>query len=462
VIKKVLDGGLSLTVLEAAPEESARVMRVLGEDPPAKLGPSPAWLPLVAGGSSVGAVRLEWEPDAGPDPALSGLALPLGEFIAQAFNKAEKVNQLNQAVRELRSSRQQLFHSRNTLRALFDSSPASIYIVDRDFNITAVNLSRASLAGQPPQKLVGRRCYTALFQREHPCVDCAVEGVLAKGAQTRRIEQRKSYGDELADLEISAYPVFGEGGAVHQAFLFEEDVTERRRLEASLVQAEKLAAVGQLAAGVAHEVNNPLTAILANAELLLRALPPGDRDQREMAETIVQAAVRASQSVRDLLDFSRLEPDGPAAADLNESIRKTLSLIRHELQARTIGLTFLPEEGLPPVAGRRDQLQSVWLNLIVNARQSIEPSPGEIRIATRRSGDTAEVTITDTGVGIRPDQLERIFEPFYTTKDAGLGTGLGLSICRRIVTGNGGDIRVSSQLGRGTQVTVTLPLVETK
>jgi two-component system NtrC family sensor kinase len=284
---------------------------------------------------------------------------------------------------------------------------------------------------------------------------------MSGGVQTRRIEIRALNESESADLEISTYPISGEHGRVEQAFLFEEDVTEQRQLEASLLQAEKLAAVGQLAAGVAHEVNNPLTAILANAELLLRSLPHEDQERREMVEMILQASERATKSVRDLLDFSRREKDGQASADVNETIRRTVSLVQHELLARSIKLTFDPAEGLPPVAGSRDQLQSVWLNLIVNARQAIEPHSGEIRIVARQVGDAAQVTVADTGIGIEPERLERIFEPFYTTKEPGRGTGLGLSICHRIVTGHGGDIRVSSRPGEGTVFTVTLPFFNT-
>jgi two-component system NtrC family sensor kinase len=258
-------------------------------------------------------------------------------------------------------------------------------------------------------------------------------------------------------LEISAYPIFGEAGGVAQAFLFEEDVTERRRLEASLVQAEKLAAVGQLAAGVAHEINNPLTAILANAQLLGRDLPPDDFERREMVDIIIQATERASQSVLDLLDFSRPEREDLGATDVNETLHRTLAIIQRELLDTSIALVFEPGEDLSPVQGSRDQLQSLWLNLIVNAKQAIEPGPGKIRIATRRAGEVVQVTISDNGPGIQPDQLARIFEPFYTTKDPGRGTGLGLSICHRIVTQHGGNIQVTSQPGEGTQVTVSLP-----
>jgi len=457
VMKKLLRDGTFIPAQEAGAEETAQVQGVLGQEMTSQPGIPYTWIPLLADGPAVGAIRLDWDQGGGPQADLSGVFSYLGELIAQAFIRAEKFNQLNRAVEELRSSRQQLVQSRNTLRALFDSSPASIYIVDRGYTLAAVNMSRARLAGQPPQKLVGERCYNALFQRALPCPGCRVGETLAKGVQTQRLERRQLK-EAVADLEINAYPILDEKGEIYQAFLFEEDVTERRRLEASLAQAEKLAAIGQLAAGVAHEINNPLAAILANAELLLRSFSPEDRERRDMAEIIVQAGKRASQSVRDLLDFSRREPEGLAAADVNETIRRTVTLIRHELQGHSIALTFDPEENLPLVAGSQDQLQSVWLNLLINAKQAIEPNPGKIHIATRRIGDEVQVTVTDDGAGIDPAQLNHLFEPFYTTKDPGRGTGLGLSVCHRIVIGCGGDIRVSSQPGAGATFTVTLPV----
>jgi two-component system, NtrC family, sensor kinase len=213
-----------------------------------------------------------------------------------------------------------------------------------------------------------------------------------------------------------------------------------------------------LAAGVAHEINNPLTVIIANAQLLLRELSPANRDLREMTEIIIKAGKRASESVQDLLDFSRHEQVDLRPTDVNETIRRTLSLVQRELQAGSIDLIFEPDEDLPPVKGSRDQFQSVWLNLIINAKQAIEPGTGEIRISTRRVGDSVQAIVADTGHGIEPDQLGHIFEPFYTTKELGRGTGLGLSICHRIVAQHGGDIHVRSQPGIGTQFTVELPI----
>jgi two-component system NtrC family sensor kinase len=243
-----------------------------------------------------------------------------------------------------------------------------------------------------------------------------------------------------------------------RAFLFEEDVTERQHLQATLAQSEKLAAVGQLAAGVAHEINNPLTIILANAQLIQRSLPAGDEELLDMAESIVQATERASQAVRDLLDFARRERYELAPTDLNETIHRTLGLISHELGARTISVQFDPALDLPAVNASQDHLQGVWLNLLINAIDAIEQGPGVISIKTINTGESIQVSITDDGVGIPPEKISRIFEPFYTTKEPGRGTGLGLAVCHQIVTRHRGQILVDSQPGQGTTFTIILPL----
>jgi two-component system NtrC family sensor kinase len=352
----------------------------------------------------------------------------------------------------------QLLNSRDTLRAFFDSSPASIYIVDPDYRLMAINMSRSNLAGRAPQKLVGERCFKALYQREDPCPDCQVAETFHSARKTRRIEHRKYDQPGGAEIEISTFPIWDNDHQIVQVFLYEEDVTERLQLQASLAQSEKLAAVGQLAAGVAHEINNPLTTILGNAQLLQRRLPDQDAGQHEMIEAIIQASERASQSVRDLLDFARRERYQVAPTDINDTIQRTLALMGPELGSRSISLQFDPGIDLPLINASQDHLQGVWLNLLINAIDAIDEGPGVIAIKSCQFDHSIQVTVTDNGQGIPEDRLSRIFEPFYTTKEPGRGTGLGLSVCHQIVSQHGGQIRVTSQPGEGTTFTVLLPL----
>ncbi len=350
-----------------------------------------------------------------------------------------------------------LLRSRNTLRAMFDNFPSSIYIINRDFSLAAVNSTRAARAGKEPAHFVGRRCYEALFQRSEPCLGCRAAETLASGASTQRLSRYWFDADHFAELEINSFPILDENDTVVQAILMEADVTEKRNLEANLVQSEKLAAVGQLAASLAHEINNPLTAIIANAQLLRRDIPAGANDLLDSVKLIELAGLRASQAVRNLLGIARKERYELVPTDLNDTLHNALSLIQHELVGRPVQISLSLEDDIPRVLASQDQLQGVWINLLLNAIDAIDKNNGVISINSYYTGSEFRVVITDNGKGIGDDHLARIFEPFYTTKSAGRGTGLGLSVCQRVIRQHGGDIRVESQPGSWTRFTVVLP-----
>ncbi len=370
---------------------------------------------------------------------------------------ARLIQQLKVANADLEASRWQLLHSRNTLRTLFDSIPTSIYIVDRKYILTSVNIHRSQRIDELPNQLVGRRCFEALYHRDDVCPDCRVIETLFGGRSTLRTKRQWEVEGDAQEWEISSYPIYDNAGQVTQSILLEQDVTEKRRLEATLAQSEKLAAVGQLAAGIAHEINNPLTVIVANAQLLQRELPDDD-DKQELVDLIARAADRATQVVRNLLDLARKEQYDFTLIDVNETIRKSLKLLQHEFLARSVHLDVELANDMPQVMASQDHLQGVWINLMTNALDALESDPKEIRIGTRLQGNEVRITISDSGQGIPPERLSRIFEPFYTTKAPGRGTGLGLSLCHRIIKQHGGRILVDSQMGVGTQFTVILPV----
>jgi signal transduction histidine kinase len=410
--------------------------------------------PLAANEETIGVIEVEFKSEMFDADMLAAI----GESIARNVTRSRQSHRAQEKIQAMQTFQDQLLNSRNTLRALFDSSPSSIYIIDPAYSLVAINMRRADLASQVPQELVGKRCFSVLHQRETPCPGCLVGKTFQTGDITRRIEHRGMGKISAIEHEISTFPIWDHDRQVMQAFLFEEDVTERQHMQATLAQSEKLAAVGQLAAGVAHEINNPLTIILANTQLLQRSLPARDEDLQDMAELIIQATERASQAVRDLLDFARRERYELAPTDLNETIHRTLALIGHELGTRTISLQFDPTMDLPTVNASQDHLQGVWLNLLINAIDAIEQGPGVISIKTSNTGESVHVSITDDGVGIPPEEISRIFEPFYTTKKPGRGTGLGLAVCHQIVTRHGGQILVESQPDQGTTFTIILPL----
>lgn len=414
--------------------------------------------PLTANGKTIGAIEVLNKQDGVFDEHDQEITAAIATTLANAIHNTRLIQQLKVANADLEASRWELLRSRNTLRAFFDSTPTSIYIVDRKYALIAINRSRANIAKRRPNEVVGKLCFEALYQQSEPCPGCRVSETLFTGRNTQRIERRWEADGNPQEFEINTYPIYNETGQVVQAFLFEEDVTEKRRLEATLAQSEKLAAVGQLAAGVAHEINNPLTAIIANAQLLQRELSPEDEDERDLLDLIIRAGDRAAQVVRNLLDFARKEQYEFVPTDLNETIRRALALAQHELAARSIRLTFEPAENLPLIQASHDHLQGVWLNLLMNAVDAIDDQQGEVRVTTYRRGNEVRVTVTDNGGGIPQGRISRIFEPFYTTKEPGRGTGLGLSVCHRIVKQHGGHILVDSEVGRGTEFTVVLPL----
>jgi two-component system NtrC family sensor kinase len=417
-------------------------------------GISTVYIPLIADGARMGVLELESEHERFDED----LVVAIGESLAYSLTKSRQARQARETIQAMQTFQDQLLNSRNTLRALFDSSPTSIYIIDPVFTLIAINMRRANITGSSPQRLVGKKCFVTLYNREEPCPGCLVGKTFQTGEITRRNERCGGEEAEPIELEISTFPIWDNENQVVQAFLFEEDVTERQHMQATLAQSEKLAAVGQLAAGVAHEINNPLTTILANAQLLQRSLPSREDELQEMVELIIQASDRASRAVGDLLDFARRERYEFAPTDLNETIQRTLALMGHELGSRTISLQFDPALNLPTINANQDQLQGIWLNLLLNAIDAIDQGPGMIWIKTMNCGDSVQVFVTDNGVGIPADKIRHIFEPFYTTKGPGYGTGLGLSVCHQIITRHGGQIHVSSQPDEGTTFTVTLPL----
>jgi len=413
--------------------------------------------PLQASENTLGVIQIFNKIEKDFDTYDQELLVAITTSIANAIYNTRLIQQLKVANADLEANRWELLRSRNTLRAFFDSTPASIYIVDRSYTLIAINMSRARIVQQQPSEIVGKVCHKMLFDRDEPCPGCRISETVYNGKYTQRIERRWEDDGNPLEYEITTYPIHNEKGQIIQAFIFEEDVTEKRRLEATLVQSEKLAAVGQLAAGVAHEINNPLTAIIANAQLLKRMIPE-DEDILEMLELISTAGNRASQVVRNLLDFARKEHYDFEPTDINDTISKSLALVQHELLSRSIELNFEPEDNLPLVLASYDHLQGVWLNLLLNAIDAIDSDDGIIRVVTKSKGKELRVTVNDNGKGIPQEQVSRIFEPFYTTKEPGRGTGLGLSVCHRTIKQHGGNMLVNSQLGSGTEFTVILPV----
>lgn len=413
--------------------------------------------PVVFNNTAQGAMQAVKKKTGDFDANDQELLLMLAKVAANSLSAFLQIGALKTLHSGALTSRWELANSRNTLRALFDNLPTALYIIDREYRLAAVNRNRAGQLVTTSKPLIGSHCYQALFNRSSPCPQCRVNETFENGTSTQRNERRILEPENPIDLEISVYPIFDEENQAVQAILIEQDISEKRRLESILTQSEKLAAVGQLAAGVAHEINNPLTAIIANAQIIHRELP-ADHDLQESVDLITRAGARAAQVIRNLLDFARREEFKLDLIDINNTLRKSLELVQHELIARHIQLVFDADPCLPALVASEDNLQSVWLNLLLNAIDSIDKEAPEIHLVTHCQENCIQVSVRDNGRGIPAEQIPRIFEPFYTTKAPGRGTGLGLSLSNRIVKQHGGSIQVESQAGSGSCFTVILPL----
>ena len=244
-----------------------------------------------------------------------------------------------------------------------------------------------------------------------------------------------------------------EIGALSEAFnKMAEDIESSQK---QLIQSEKLASLGQLAAGVAHEINNPLANISLNAQMLLE--DSEDEKIRRRLSKIENNVDRATRIVKNLLEFSRTPEFHPSYTDINALITKTLDILKHETKKVEVVEKF--DKELPEVPVDPTQLQQVFINIITNACQAM-PKEGTLTLRTGQTGDIMEIEISDTGNGISPENLTKVFEPFFTTRKVGSGTGLGLSISYRIVEKHGGHIDVKSEVGKGTTFTIKLPAGE--
>ncbi len=251
--------------------------------------------------------------------------------------------------------------------------------------------------------------------------------------------------------------------AIEKAQLFaslQKQMAALEQTQFQLIQSAKLATIGELAAFVAHEINNPLTSVLGYASLILSEIPPDDPRRTDL-EVIEKEALRARAIVRDLLGYARQTDAAMEQTRVNDALEAVLPLIRRRAESQNVRIAARLDPHVPPILGDVNQLKQVFINILNNAIDAM-PQGGQVEIVTRQvsdngSGPRVEITFQDTGVGIPPDKLDRIFDPFFTTKEDGKGTGLGLPISKRIVERHGGSIAVDSTPGRGTRFTISLP-----
>lgn len=380
--------------------------------------------------------------------------------ISSAIQSGQQKRQLIVQRADLESTYWQILNSRNTLRTFFDNLPSSVYIVDRSYTVIAINISRSDRIKRKPQDLVGEKCYAVLYGNTAPCVDCRVMDTL-NGIPSVRTFRELGPNETFVHWEISTVPIRENPDTIDKVIVFEEDVTDKWILEANLIQAEKMASIGQLAANVAHEINNPLAAIIANAQLLIRDLQDADENTLDSLKLIETAGDRAAKIVSNLLESARREKHFEfEEISLNETILDAISLLRYEINQRSVSVNLDLEKGIPHTFANKNQLKGVWINLINNALGAIESNQGRISISTRYENKAFTIVFSDNGKGILPEHQEHIFEPFFTTKEAGKGTGLGLSVSLQAIKEHHGSIEFETTPGVGTKFIVVLPDID--
>ena len=343
-------------------------------------------------------------------------------------------------------------------RSLIENTSDVIAVVEGDGMFRYLSPAVRHVLGYAPGELLGRPVYGLMSDDDAAVVRVAFRRALGEPDATFVAEARFRHADgSWRLLALTGHDLLDDP-AVKGVVVNMRDLTEARARDAQLRRVERLASLGTLIGGVAHELNNPLAAIKGFTELMLmNEQPPEDR---EALETIAREAKRAADIVADLRVLARETQEqavmGPV--DLNEAVRHVLKLRRYSLDTNNILACEDLDPALRHVWGDRGQLEQVVLNLVVNAEQALDEHDGERRLAvrTRAAGDTAILEVIDSGPGIRATDLERIFDPFWTTKAPGVGTGLGLSLVHNILTEQGGSIHVASEPGRGARFTVEL------
>lgn len=337
---------------------------------------------------------------------------------------------------------------------------ATQYEALKDFNESIIESISVGVMVEVGGKILGwnRALERLTGKQRSDMIGRATSEVIPEQSLERLRDERNLYKHSWGDLVVnfSATPLLDKEGQASGRLIIVDDITERVRLEDQIVQNDKLTSVGLLAAGVAHEVNTPLAVISSHSQLLRKQLPPDD-DRASVMDKIIKQTFRASEIVNSLLSFSRTNPTEFVELDVHQVITETLSLLVHQMKGAGVRVEKDFAAEVPMAFGNAGKLQQVFLNLFLNARDAM-PGGGTLRVRTSSAAAKLRIWIEDTGVGISGENIKKIYDPFFTTKDVGKGTGLGLSVSYGIVQEHGGSIAVESVPGKGTAFRLELPL----
>lgn len=381
----------------------------------------------------------------------------LEDLIGIEYSKLGFFREAQEKIAQLHASTLELERRRQQIQAILDGITDVMAVITPEGRITSVNrVFYDVFGGSSP---IGRACYNVFRGSDRFCDPCPA--IIAY--ETNRLcrqEHILTLQNKTRHFEITASPLRDPQGRPCHILLLKRDVTLEREYQAKLNHAEKMSAVGLLAAGVAHEINNPLTAILGFVQAIRKRLPEV-RDRlpqefrstlEEYTEIITDECARCREIVQGLLSFSRPYTGSTTAVDLNQCVQETVRLVRHRF-GEFPGLQYAQELApkLPPIQGQPSQIKQLLLNLLLNALDALPNRNGAVHVRTFvRSDDEICLEVQDTGCGIERESLGKIFAPFFTTKPVGRGTGMGLSMCYSIAQAHNASIEVESEPHKGS------------
>jgi PAS domain S-box-containing protein len=403
-----------------------------------------------------------------------GTAITIGD--TEFIQKHSEIigDKLVKKILELQDANAKIEQSEAFIRNILESVDVSIIVIDPAYRIVSANRAYLDMVGLPIEKVTGRRCNEISHHMDDPCfesgVDCVVKNTFETGKPHTAMHMHKK-GDKPFYVETKSFPMKNAAGEIISVIELINDITEKCKLEDQLRQSQKMEAIGQLAAGISHDFNNILTAIIGYAYIVQSKMDPEDPLKNDLGQILVSAE-RAANLTRSLLTFSRRQTGKPSPVNLNDIIRKIekllMRIIGEDLELRTMltdkDVTLMADAG---------QMEQVLMNLATNGRDAM-PGGGTLSISTDifdlddgfvkahgygTPGKYVLMTVSDTGQGIDRRTLEHIFEPFFTTKEVGKGTGLGLSIVYGIVKQHNGYINCYSEEGKGSSFKIYLPLI---
>ena len=350
----------------------------------------------------------------------------------------------------------ELLQSKRELEITFSAVTDLLVFIDRNCAVQRVNKAAMDFFVMGEDEILGQKCYRLFYGRESKCNPCLADQVM-RTQKTSYLQSRTRYNRVL---DIFAYPAYIDHKEPYGVTYYAKDVT-------SFVDSIKFVSLGEMSAGVAHELNSPLTAIVGDSQLLLRETSPED-PHYQLIKDIHSSGLRCQKIIQNLLTFSRQDEYTFEEVDLNKVVKSALSLVSYQIEKNKINLRVNLSPGMPKLLGSAHGLEQIIVNLLLNAKDAIlskekdsgNGASGEIMLQTRLhpNEQLAIIEVTDNGCGIAPEHIPNIFNPFYTTKKIGKGTGLGLSVSLGIAQSHGGFIDLDSTVGKGSTFRVVLPL----